>query len=125
VIQIHIKEAMRKAEAAGSDDCPVKIKLVAPPLYVLTTQTLDKEKGILVLNNAIACCTESIEHHKGKLLVKEEARVVSERDDKLLQIHMSKLNQDNQDVDGDEDSEEEEDTGMGDVDLDNGNAITE
>ena len=33
---------MRKAEAAGSEECPVKIKLVAPPLYVLTTQTLDK-----------------------------------------------------------------------------------
>lgn len=33
---------MRKAEAAGNNDCPVKIKLVAPPLYVLTTQTLDK-----------------------------------------------------------------------------------
>lgn len=33
---------MRKAEATGNDDCPVKIKLVAPPLYVLTTQTLDK-----------------------------------------------------------------------------------
>lgn len=33
---------MRKAEAAGNKDCPVKIKLVAPPLYVLTTQTLDK-----------------------------------------------------------------------------------
>ncbi|GAU50290.1 hypothetical protein TSUD_133600 [Trifolium subterraneum] len=89
---LHIKEAMRKAEAAGNVDCPVKIKLVAPPLYVLTTQTLDK---------------------------------VSERDDKLLAMHMSKLNQDNQDVDGDEDSEEEEDTGMGDVDLDNGNVITE
>lgn len=33
---------MRKAEAAGNDDCPVKIKLVAPPAYVLNTQTLDK-----------------------------------------------------------------------------------
>lgn len=33
---------MRKAEAAGTEECPVKIKLVAPPLYVLTTQTLDK-----------------------------------------------------------------------------------
>jgi translation initiation factor 2 alpha subunit (eIF-2alpha) len=33
---------MKKAEAAGNDNCPVKIKLVAPPLYVLTTQTLDK-----------------------------------------------------------------------------------
>lgn len=33
---------MRKAEAAGNKDCPVKIKLVAPPVYVLNTQTLDK-----------------------------------------------------------------------------------
>lgn len=39
---LHIKDAMRKAEAAGNNDCPVKIKLVAPPLYVLTTQTLNK-----------------------------------------------------------------------------------
>ncbi|XP_070027005.1 eukaryotic translation initiation factor 2 subunit alpha homolog isoform X2 [Nicotiana sylvestris] len=41
---IHIKEAMRKAEAAGNQDCPVKIKLVAPPVYVLNAQTLDKDE---------------------------------------------------------------------------------
>jgi len=41
-----MQEAMRRAEAAGNDDCPVKIKLVAPPLYVLTTQTLDKVTAI-------------------------------------------------------------------------------
>jgi len=41
-----MQEAMRRAEAAGNDDCPVKIKLVAPPLYVLTTQTLDKVSAI-------------------------------------------------------------------------------
>ncbi|WVY93640.1 hypothetical protein V8G54_032728 [Vigna mungo] len=147
---LHIKEAMRRAEAAGNDDCPVKIKLVAPPLYVLTTQTLDKnsigrvqetefiniptvrhynmheeEQGILVLNNAITSCTEAIEQHKGKLVVKEAARAVSERDDKLLAEHMAKLRQDNEEVSGDEDSEEEEDTGMGEVDVDNGSAITE
>lgn len=40
---------MRKAEAAGNDDCPVKIKLVAPPLYVLTTQTLDKVSSVCYL----------------------------------------------------------------------------
>ena len=39
------QDAMRKAEAAGTEECPVKIKLVAPPLYVLTTQTLDKVGG--------------------------------------------------------------------------------
>ncbi|KAI3721453.1 hypothetical protein L2E82_32464 [Cichorium intybus] len=39
---LHIKDALRKAEAAGNQDCPVKIKLVAPPSYVLITQTVDK-----------------------------------------------------------------------------------
>lgn len=33
---------MRSAEAASTKDCPVKMKLVAPPSYVLSTQTLDK-----------------------------------------------------------------------------------
>ncbi|KAE9453227.1 hypothetical protein C3L33_14857, partial [Rhododendron williamsianum] len=42
---LHIKGAMRKAEAASNKDCPVKISVVAPPLYALTTQTLDKEQG--------------------------------------------------------------------------------
>ncbi|KAA8534031.1 hypothetical protein F0562_031548 [Nyssa sinensis] len=63
---LHIKEAMLKAEAAGNKDCPVKIKLVAPPSYVLNTQTLDKEQGILILNKAIAACTEAIEQSQGK-----------------------------------------------------------
>ncbi|XP_047953476.1 eukaryotic translation initiation factor 2 subunit alpha homolog, partial [Salvia hispanica] len=123
---LHIKEAMRKAEAVGNDDCPVKMKLVAAPAYVLTTQTLDKEQGITVLTKAIQACTEEIERQKGKLTVKEPPRAVSEREDKLLAEHMAKLGQQNEDVSGDEDSEEEEDTGMGEIDLENsGMAITE
>lgn len=42
---------MRKAEAAGTEECPVKIKLVAPPLYVITTQTLDKVRSFLYFVN--------------------------------------------------------------------------
>lgn len=116
---LHIKEAMRKAEAAGNKDCPVKIKLVAAPLYVLTTQTLDKEQGILVLTKAIEAATEAIDRHKGKLVVKEPPRAVSERDDKLLAEAMAKLVKDNEEVEGDDDSEEEEDTGMGELDIEN------
>ncbi|XP_074577854.1 eukaryotic translation initiation factor 2 subunit alpha homolog [Curcuma longa] len=117
---LHIKEAMRKAEASGNEDCPVKIKLVAPPLYVLTTQTLDKEQGISILNIAIKACTEEIELHKGKLILKEAPRAVSERDDKLLAEHMAKLQSANNEVDGDEGSEDEEDTGMGELDVESG-----
>ncbi|KAH0887158.1 hypothetical protein HID58_063254 [Brassica napus] len=122
---VHIKvEAMRKAEAAGNDDCPVKIKLVAPPLYVLTTQTLDKDQGIEILTEAIVACTETIDQHKGKLVVKEAPRAVSERDDKMLTEHMAKLRMDNEEISGDEESgEEEEDTGMGEVDIEGAGII--
>jgi translation initiation factor 2 subunit 1 len=114
---LHIKDAMRRAEAAGAQECPVKIKLVAPPLYVLTTQTLDKELGISILESAIRACVKEIEMHKGKLTVKEAPRAVSERDDRLLAETMQKLGDSNQDVDGDMDSEEEEDQGMGTADF--------
>ncbi|KAJ3704896.1 hypothetical protein LUZ61_008601 [Rhynchospora tenuis] len=117
---LHIQKAMRKAESVGNDDCPVKIKLVAAPLYVLTTQTLDKNQGISVLTNAIKACSEEIEKYKGKLIVKEAARAVSEREDKLLAEQMEKMRLQNEEVDGDEDSEEE-DTGMGDADFEDEN----
>ena len=76
---------MRAAGRSGTEDCPVQMKLVAPPLYVLTTQTLDKAKGIQVLNDAIEVAEQTIKSHKGNFKVKEAPRTVSERDDLLLQ----------------------------------------
>ena len=75
---------MRAAEKAGIEECPVKMKLLAPPLYVLTTNTLEKTKGIEVLNAACQIAKTTVEARKGRLLVKEAARAVSERDDRLL-----------------------------------------
>lgn len=80
---------MRAAGRTGSEDCPVQMKLVAPPLYVLTTQTLDKAKGIQVLNEAIEVAEQSIKSHKGSFKVKEAPRTVSERDDFLLQTKVN------------------------------------
>ncbi|MCL7028139.1 hypothetical protein MKW94_017765 [Papaver nudicaule] len=114
---LHIKEAMRKAEATGNDECPVKMKLVAPPLYVLTTQTLDKEQGTKVLTDAIEACTDAIDSHNGRLVVKVEPRVVGERDDDALARILADHNKSNGEVNGD-DGSEEEDTGMGELDVD-------
>lgn len=116
---VHIKDAMRKAEAAGTEECPVKIKLVAPPLYVITTQTLDKDLGIALLETAIKACAKEIEKHKGKLLVKEAPRATSEREERFLAETIAKLEGANLEVDGDADSEEE-DNGMGDIDVEGG-----
>lgn len=48
-----IKEALLEGEARGTSDCPVRIKLIAPPMYVLTCMTLDRDAGIDTLNAAV------------------------------------------------------------------------
>jgi translation initiation factor 2 subunit 1 len=113
---LHIQDAMREAEQQSTEDCPVKMKLVAPPLYVLYTQTLDKVKGVEVLNKACDACKLSIDRSKGRLVVKESARAVSEHDDRLLTQQLTALEAANREVAGDSDSEEEEE-GMGDLDV--------
>ena len=95
---------------------------VAPPLYVLTTQTLEKDVGIALLNEAVEAAKAAIEASKGRLVVKEAARAVSERDEKLLAEKLDKLAAANEEVDGDED--EEEDETMGDIDVDAAPALS-
>lgn len=48
-----IKEALLEGESKSVAEAPVKIKLIAPPMYVMTTMTLDKEIGVETLNTAI------------------------------------------------------------------------
>lgn len=112
---LHIKAAMKEAEGASTEDCQVKMCLVASPLYVLTTQTLDKDLGINTLQKGIDSATKVIEGLKGKLVVKEAPRAVSERDDRLLAEKMQSLENANAEVDGD--SDDEQDESMGDVDV--------
>ena len=111
---LHIQEAMRAAEAAGSEACPVHMRLVAPPLYVLTTATLDKAAGIAALTAATEAAAATAAAAGGRLVVREAARAVSERDDRLLSDHLAALASANREVAGDDDSEGE-DEGMGDL----------
>ena len=48
-----IKDAMRAAESSSTKECKVKVSLIASPLYVVTTQTLDKESGMATIEAAI------------------------------------------------------------------------
>ena len=110
------QDAIRAGEAISTKDCTVRIKLLAPPLYVLTTQTISRKEGIEMLSQAIDAVKSSIESNKGKLVVREGARAVSERDEKLLKEQMARLEGQNRDVADDEDDYEE---GMGDIDVEN------
>ena len=55
-----IKDALQDGENSGHPDAPVRIKLIAPPMYVLTCMTLDKELGVESLNKAIDAISSTI-----------------------------------------------------------------
>ncbi|ROW09659.1 hypothetical protein VMCG_02498 [Cytospora schulzeri] len=97
-----IKTALRCAEASNTADNQVKVKLVSPPLYVLTSQCLDKSVGIALLEQAIVDIRTSIEGAGGKLNVKMEPKAVTESDDAELQALMEKRERENAEVSGDE-----------------------
>jgi len=111
-----IKGALLKGVELGSEELPIKIKLVAPPLYVMLCSALDKTKGIALLKEAIEIMGDDIRKNKGDLQVKVQPRAVDERDDKLLGDLMTKLEAQNEEVDGDSD-QEDNDEGMGSADI--------
>ena len=86
-----IRAAMRAAEACSTETCPVQMKLIAAPLYVLTTLTHEKKEGIEVLTAAVEAARKTIsgEQFGGELILKDKARVVSAEDEKLLAEKMA------------------------------------
>lgn len=101
-----VKEALRTAEANNTTDTQVKVKLVSPPLYVLTIHCLDKNLGITVLEDAIKNIDSKIKASNGGCIVKMPPKAVTEHDDAQLQALMEKREQENQEVSGDEDLSE-------------------
>jgi len=103
-----IKSALLKAQAIGTPDVPIKIKLVAPPLFVMVTTSLDKESGIKALNEALATITEEIKKSKGNLTVKIAPRAFSELEENELNqtIEEEERKKVPQDGDGDASGEE-------------------
>ncbi|PHH66766.1 hypothetical protein CDD81_5898 [Ophiocordyceps australis] len=102
-----VKTALRTAEAGNAveDDnsgTEVKVKLVSPPLYVLTSTCLDKNEGIKRLQESIMDIRKSIEGAGGNLTVKMEPKAVTESDDAELQALMEKRERENAEVSGDE-----------------------
>ena len=69
-----VKDALRAGIACGNDEMPIKINLIAPPRYVVTTTTLDKDKGISLLQEALVKIEESIKKYSGIFTVSTPVR---------------------------------------------------
>lgn len=107
-----VKTALRTAEAKNTPDNIVKVKLVSPPLYVLTSQCLEKHTGIKVLEEAIVDIKKNIEAAGGSCVVRMEPKAVTENDDAELQALMEKRERENAEVSGDESQSESDENAV-------------
>jgi len=101
-----VKRALKEGLACSTEEHAIKINLIAPPLYVITTQSLDRVQGLEAVQSAMDAIKDSIKAADGNFNVKKAAKVVTESDDLELEKEMEKLADANKEVDGDDDADE-------------------
>lgn len=100
-----VKNALRAGIATSTEEMQVKINLIAPPLYVVTMTTLDKDKGLEKLNEALQAIEKSIKAAGGIFNIQHAPKVVTDMDESELAKRLDQLERENMEVDGDEDSD--------------------
>jgi translation initiation factor 2 subunit 1 len=67
-----IKTSLLQGEKMSTEQCTIKVKLVAPPLYVVVANTLDKEIGLATVKSGVDKIREVVESFGGELSIKME-----------------------------------------------------
>ncbi|XP_003707483.1 eukaryotic translation initiation factor 2 subunit alpha [Megachile rotundata] len=103
-----VKAALKAGLALSTDELPIKINLIAPPLYVMTTSTPEKQDGLKALSDAIDVIQNKITSLGGVFNVQMAPKVVTATDEAELARQMERAELENAEVAGDDDEEEVE-----------------
>jgi len=117
-----VKAALKAGIALSTEAMPIKVNLIAPPQYVVTTTTMDRQLGLDLLNEAIAKIETTINTSKGTYKVVNQPRVVSDIDEIELAKQLDALEEANREKDGDDDYDSDELLPKGDLPDDEGDA---
>jgi len=113
-----VKNALRAGLTCSNEEMAVKINLIAPPQYVVTTSTPERQNGLQLLNEALEKIKKVITEYGGVFNVKMGPKVVTDVDEVELQKQMLRAEMENAEVGGDDDdSGGEDDEGMGKADF--------
>jgi len=101
-----IKEALLAGESVGTEEIPIKVKLIASPKYVILATSIVKKDGLDLMAQSIEKIRETILAHKGDLRVLEEPHVTSNEEENLLKQELE--GGDGEEDDDDDESDEAE-----------------
>ncbi|KAL6258740.1 eukaryotic translation initiation factor 2 subunit 1 [Pogonomyrmex barbatus] len=102
-----VKTALKAGLALSTDELPIKINLIAPPLYVMTTSTPEKQDGLKALGDAIEVIQNKITSLGGVFNVQMAPKVVTATDEAELARQMERAELENAEVAGDDEEEVE------------------
>merc|ERR1712088_1160414 len=77
--------------AAGNPEIPIRINLIAPPVYVMTCSTPDKADGLAVLTDGCKAVEEKIVGSGGNFVMQMAPKVVTATDEDELAARIRKL----------------------------------
>lgn len=100
-------KALKKGLECSTEEHKIKINLIAPPTYVMTTHSLDRTMGVDAVKHAMDEIERCIVEDGGYFEVKMAPKLVTDVDDLELQKEMEKLALASREVDGDDDSDAE------------------
>ncbi|ETN66254.1 eukaryotic translation initiation factor [Anopheles darlingi] len=103
-----VKTALRSGLDLSTEELPIKINLIAPPLYVMTTSTPEKADGLKALEAAIEKIKETIEGLGGVFKVQMAPKVVTATDEADLARKMERAEAENAEVSGDDEENDNE-----------------
>ena len=93
-----ILDRCRAGIACSTEAVPIKINLIAPPLYVITTSTPEKQEGLDGLNTACKTIEERITAFGGSFNIQMAPKVVTATDEADLAKQLEKAEQENAEV---------------------------
>jgi translation initiation factor 2 subunit 1 len=104
-----IKAALTKGMESGTELNPISIRLIAPPLYVMTCNTLDQEFGIEMLTKALDIIQNEISSRGGEMTVKMQPTAVGAEEEAALAKALEEAERANMEIEGDSEEEEGDD----------------
>ena len=107
-----VKSALRAGLEMSEMELPIRINLIAPPLYVMTTSTTKKAEGIKELEDAIEKIRVKIAEYDGEFKVIMAPKLVTAIDEADLARRLERAEAENAEVGGDDEEEEGDQEGM-------------
>lgn len=101
-----IKVALIEGKKCSTEEIPIKINLIAAPLFVITAQTMERVEGIEAVNKALEAIKASIENSKGSFKVMLPPKVVTDFDEEEIKKRMEMMEKEEEESDEEEGDDE-------------------